>query len=59
MPSNNKNKKKISFKDYPNETNFNDYLPSFNDIEGEDPRAIDDENNNYEYTMRIFPNPDW
>ena len=43
---------------YAAENTINDYIEGFTDEEGPDIRNNDDLNK-YEYTMRIFPNPDW
>lgn len=58
MNSNKKKKSKMISSKYTNENPLNDYIEGFTDEEGPDIRKNDDLNN-YEYTMRIFPNPDW
>lgn len=53
-----KKKRKMISTKYAAENPINDYIEGFTDEEGPDIRNNDDLNK-YEYTMRIFPNPDW
>ncbi|WP_294407213.1 hypothetical protein [uncultured Clostridium sp.] len=52
-----KTEKIISSK-YGRGNEFNDYVEGFTDEEGPDIRK-NDEHEVHEYTMRIFPDPDW
>lgn len=53
-----KNKKTKIISSVYKKNDFNDYIEGFTDEEDTDIRKNDD-NRNFEYTMRIFPNPDW
>lgn len=50
-------KNKIMSTSYEKEYDFNDHIEGFTDEEGPDIRKNDD--NIHDYTMKMFPNPDW
>ncbi|MGN0145279.1 MAG: hypothetical protein ACI398_09855 [Clostridium sp.] len=58
MTRNKKKKSKMISTEYATEDSINDYVEGFIDEEGPDIRR-NDELNRHEYTLRIFPNPDW
>ena len=58
MSRNKYGKNKIISSKYGRGQDFNDYVEGFTEEEGPDIRKNDD-SNVHEYTMRIFPDPDW
>ena len=58
MNSKNHGKNRIISSNYGKGQDYNDYVDGFTDEEGPDIRKNDD-SNEYKYTMRMFPNPDW
>ena len=58
MSRNKYGKNKIISSKYGRGQDFNDYVEGFTEEEGPDIRKNDD-SKVHEYTMRIFPDPDW
>lgn len=58
MSRNKYGKNKIISSKYGRGQDFNDYVEGFTDEEGPDIRE-NNEKEVHEYTMRMFPDPDW
>lgn len=52
-------KRKIISSKYTKNTDYNDEINGYDDLEAPDPREIDDENIKKSYSLHTFPEADW